>query len=147
MVDGTLWFSNFQDQRLYRMRPGSDPQAITPESDIRFAGCVHDSTRNRLICVREDHSDDGEPTNEIVSVDLESSGAMSVLVEGADFYSSPRLDAEGKRLAWLDWSHPYMPWDRTELWVSTLRSDGDDWLGPANSLELPNFFRFPPLPL
>ena len=40
------------------------------------------------------------------------------LVAGPDFVSSPRLDASGTRLAWLQWEHPDMPWDTTELWVA-----------------------------
>src|ERR1051325_3088088 len=29
--DGTVYFSNFSDQRLYRQPPASEPQAITPD--------------------------------------------------------------------------------------------------------------------
>jgi hypothetical protein len=47
-----------------------------------------------------------------------------VLVSGNDFYSSPRLNPDCSRLAWLTWNHPNMPWDGTELWVGALESDG-----------------------
>lgn len=33
VAHGTLWFSNFDDQRLYRQDPGAAPRPITPEGD------------------------------------------------------------------------------------------------------------------
>src|SRR5947209_15465670 len=53
---GTVWFSNFADQRLYRQDPGVPPIPITPEKDIRQADLTLDERRQRLIAVREDHS-------------------------------------------------------------------------------------------
>ena len=47
-----------------------------------------------------------------------------VLASGNDFYSSPKLSADGRRLAWLTWNHPNMPWDGTELWVGELDAEG-----------------------
>jgi dipeptidyl aminopeptidase/acylaminoacyl peptidase len=58
-----------------------------------------------------------------VAIDLES-GEVTVLVEGADFYAAPRLSPDGTRLAWLEWRHPNMPWDGTELRVGDVGEDG-----------------------
>ena len=33
---GTVWFTNFTDQRLYRQDPGRHPIPITPAKDIRI---------------------------------------------------------------------------------------------------------------
>ena len=49
---------------------------------------------------------------------------VRVLVQGSDFYGAPRLSPDGKRLAWLAWSHPNMPWDGTELWLGDMLADG-----------------------
>jgi len=125
VAEGTVYFSNFVDQRLYRQDLDARPRAITPEVDLRYADGVVDRRRGRLICVREDHTVDGEPANTIVSLDLESDPEGGrVLVSGNDFYSSPRLSPDGTRLAWLTWNHPNMPWDETELWVGELGEDG-----------------------
>ena len=123
---GAIYFSNFSDQRLYRQRPGSAPEPITPAMALRYADGVVDRRRNRMICVREDHmlSDQGA-VNALVSVKLDGDDAGGqVLVAGNDFYSSPRLSPDGARLAWLTWNHPHMPWDGTELWVGELSADG-----------------------
>jgi dipeptidyl aminopeptidase/acylaminoacyl peptidase len=128
---GTLYFSNFADQRLYRLAPeDSAPQPLTPESGarLRFADMTFDAARTRLIAVREDHTtSDHEPSNSIVAVrldaDTEENGG-EVLASGYDFYSSPRVSPDGKFLAWLAWRHPNMPWDATELWVGVFDADG-----------------------
>ena len=122
--DGTVYFANWQDQRLYRQAPHQEPRPITPEAELRYADGVIDHARQRMICVREDHRTSGqEPSNTLVAIDLEH-GAMEVLVEGQDFYASPRLSPDGTRLAWLTWSHPNMPWDGTVLWASDMAPDG-----------------------
>jgi dipeptidyl aminopeptidase/acylaminoacyl peptidase len=125
VAGGTVYFSNFTDQRLYRQNPGAEPRPITPEVALRYADGVFDHRRGRMICVREDHTDPGrEAINTIVSLDLEGGDGGQVLVSGNDFYSSPRLSPDGTRLAWLTWNHPNMPWDGTELWVGELGDDG-----------------------
>jgi len=121
---GSVVFSHFDDQRLYRGRPGETPVAITPDAPLRYADAVVDRARGRLICVREDHTADGEPVNTICGVGLDGESADAVLVSGSDFYASPRLSPDGSRLAWVTWGHPNMPWDSTELWVGEVDTDG-----------------------
>ena len=113
----TLIFSNWKDQRLYRQDTGDEPQPITPQMDARYADGVIDRRRGRLIYVREDHTADGGPVNAIVAISLEGPSEGEVLISGNDFYASPRLSPDGRRLAWLNWNHPNMPWQGTELWV------------------------------
>jgi dipeptidyl aminopeptidase/acylaminoacyl peptidase len=122
--DGTIIFSNFTDQRFYVQRPGFEPRPLTSAADMRYADGVIDRRRDLFFCVREDHTGHGEAINTVVSIDLQAENAGKMLVSGNDFYSSPRLSPDGSRLAWLTWSHPNMPWDGTELWVSKLTGDG-----------------------
>ncbi len=125
VADGTIYWSNFGDQRLYRQVAGGAPQPITPDASLRYADAVVDRARGRLICVREDHRGEGEAVNTLVGVTLAGDDAGgTVLVSGHDFYSSPRLSPDGARLAWLTWNHPNMPWDGTELWVAPIGADG-----------------------
>jgi len=124
VVAEALYFSHFTDQRVYRVRSGQDPEAITPPEALRFADYEWDAARQRLLCVREDHRQQGEPQNTIVSLDPKGCGAGAVLVSGRDFYAAPRLSPDGSQLAWLTWSHPAMPWDAAELWVAPVHGDG-----------------------
>lgn len=125
VADGTIFFSNFADQRLYRQTPGSQPQPVTPEGNFRYADGVCDRSQHRIICVREDHSVAGrEAVNTLVSIPLEGSQTPQVLTSGSDFYASPRLSPDGKYLTWICWNHPNMPWDSTELWIAEVQADG-----------------------
>jgi dipeptidyl aminopeptidase/acylaminoacyl peptidase len=126
--DATVYFSNFADQRLYRQTMGVQPQPITsaatPAGGLRYADGQLDRGQARIICVQENHSGPGPAVNALVSIDVAGNEAPRVLIAGNDFYSSPRLSPDGKRLAWLTWNHPNMPWVATELWVGEVQVDG-----------------------
>ena len=122
IVAGIIYFCNFADQRIYRQTADSLPQPLTPENSCRYADLILDKFGNRLICVCEDHSQkDRKPVNSIVSIDVDT-GEIETLVSGDDFYTSPRLSADGSRLAWISWNHPHMPWDSSFLWVADINN-------------------------
>ncbi|KQQ31033.1 peptidase [Duganella sp. Leaf126] len=126
----TVYFSHFANNRLYRLAIDDDaaaPVALSQGGAHRFADFVLDRARQRLIGVRELHGeDDGsghtQPVNTVTAVGFD--GAETVLVAGADFYSSPRLAPDGRTLAWLSWDHPRMPWQGTTLWRAAVQDDG-----------------------
>jgi dipeptidyl aminopeptidase/acylaminoacyl peptidase len=125
VADGKIYFSNFSDQRLYKQEPACAPIPISPEANFRYADFVFDNHRERLVCVREDHTiSDRQAIASLVSLDPARNDGGQVIVSGNDFYSSPRISPDGTRLAWLTWNHPNMPWDGTELWVGRFREDG-----------------------
>lgn len=119
--NGSVYFTNFADQRVYRQAPGEAPVAMT-EPGAMWADYRVDSARHRLIGVREEPAAPGTPAasarNVIAAI------PDRVLVEGADFYSDPIVSPDGKFLAWLQWNHPNMPWDGTELWVAAFNASG-----------------------
>ncbi len=128
---GIVYFSNFADQRLYRqvIHNSTIPREVTPEpltseGNYRYAEAIIDSKRQRLICIREDHTGEGEPVNTIVSINLNNPEDIKILASGMDFYASPRLNADQSQLCWISWNHPNMPWDATELWLATVETDG-----------------------
>jgi dipeptidyl aminopeptidase/acylaminoacyl peptidase len=131
VAGGTVLFSNVKDGRLYRLDPGDDaPQPITPEGADRYADLRFDAARRRFLAIREEHRGDGEPRAAIVDIALDGDREPRVLYDGPDFLAAPRPSPDGRRLAWLEWDHPYMPWDATRLRVAALDDDGA--LGPSD---------------
>ena len=123
--DGTVFFSNFTDQRLYRLTPGADaPEALTdepsPALSVRFADPVVSGDGSWIVCVRERHLGPSaiDVVNDVVCIPTDGSRAPAVLADGRDFFSAPRLSPDGASLCWLSWDHPNMPWDGTVLSVA-----------------------------
>ncbi len=123
VADGAVWFTDFADQRLYRIDAGSsEPVAVTPEPElpagVRHADLSVAPDGTAVLAVRETHAAGGasaDVVHEVVRV--ERNGTSTVLVAGPDFVSDPRLSPDGTWLAWLQWQHPDMPWDAAELVV------------------------------
>src|SRR6266498_2813303 len=93
VADGTVYFSNFADQKLYRQPLNSLPESIVTTSnqnagndgEVRYADAIVDKTRNRLVCVREDHTDPNrEAVNSLAAISL-ATGDTRVLASGNDF--------------------------------------------------------------
>jgi dipeptidyl aminopeptidase/acylaminoacyl peptidase len=121
-----VYFANFADQRLYRQRSGGEPAALT-SAGYFYADLRVDASRGQLLAVREDHRQgDQAPPAAIVAIATGGSGesAGAVLVSGADFYSDPVVSPDGSTLAWLQWNHPNMPWDGSELWTAAFNANG-----------------------
>jgi len=119
----TVWFSNFADNLVHAQQGDAAPVAITSDGSQRHADLELDARHQRLIAIREEHGGEGEPRNSVVAIKLDGSGSTT-LVDGADFYASARVSPEGRRLAWLSWNHPNMPWHGTELWLAAFADDG-----------------------
>ena len=120
-----VFFANFSDQNIYWLRQDRSITRLTDNAHCRYADMVHDPARDRLICVREDHGATGpEAVNTIVAISLAGQGRETILAEGADFYSSPRLSPSGDQLCWISWQHPNMPRDNTALCLARLDEQG-----------------------
>jgi dipeptidyl aminopeptidase/acylaminoacyl peptidase len=121
----TVYYSQFSDQRLYALKDGGNPVALTPVG-YRYADCISvgGHSAGSLICVREDHTDPSNVRNALVRVPLPGGGAGDVLYGDSDFVAFPRVSPDGRQLAFIAWNHPHMPWDATELKVSTLGEQG-----------------------
>lgn len=123
---GNIFLVLQADQRIYHLDSASGQLTpLTPAGDFRYADMCFDAARQRLICVREDHTlknkkQAHEETNTLVAINVDGSETVSVLVAGANFYSNPRLSPCGQKLSWLSWNHPAMPWDNTQCYIAEL---------------------------
>lgn len=124
--NGEMPYARYRDQRMYRLTLGGTPEVLTDSLNVSYADATFDSSRNRLICVREDHQLQwhGESLATLVAIDLNQKRAQTLLVSGDDFYTSPRLSPDGKQLCWLSWNYPQMPWDGTQLWLADINEKG-----------------------
>jgi dipeptidyl aminopeptidase/acylaminoacyl peptidase len=147
VVGDTIYYSQLSDQRLYAIKAGGTAAPLTP-ANYRYADCLAlaagENSGAALICVREDHTDPAIVRNTLVRLTLppagmaaggaagagdaagagSTAGAGEVLFEGTDFVAYPRLSPDGRRLAFISWNHPNMPWDGTELKVAELTPQG-----------------------
>lgn len=129
VLDGTIIFSERRDGSLWLIEAAQPPRRIATPEGCRYADFEFDLLRRRMLAICEDHRN-RPPTNpraSIVSLPLDG-GEETILVEGPDFLSSPRLSLDGKALAFIAWDHPNMPWDATRLYVAEVTAHGR--LGP-----------------
>ena len=136
---GRVIASSLPDGRLWKLDPDGtgEPVPLTPAGPWRFADLRFHPVREVLYAVREEHepADDRPATvhNVLVSLALDGSdGAGRVILAGPDFVASPRPSPDGRRLAWLEWDLPGMPWDSTRLRVAEIRGNGS--LGEAETV-------------
>ena len=125
----SLVFAEWSDQRLYRLDYGGSPLPITPMPLVgagwRYADFTLSPDGSEIWCVREEHSTDGDVQRAIVALPVDGSAAtdvsrVRVVVAGSQFYAWPRVSPDGRRLAWIAWDHPHMPWDSTQLRIGNL---------------------------
>ncbi len=95
-----------------RRLTGADPAR-------RFADGLIDAPRQRWIGVLEE--DEAEA---LVAVPL-AGGEPQPLRPAADFIGYAVLSPAGSHLAWVEWQRPWMPWERSELWLGRIGEAGE----------------------
>jgi dipeptidyl aminopeptidase/acylaminoacyl peptidase len=127
---GILYASNAIDHALYTIQPGSSPVRLTQGQTrvdgtslwqgTRFADMQPSSFG--LIAVGE-HHEPGKPVENFLALIDTSTGEYKKLSSGCDFYSSPTISFDEKKVAWICWNHPDMPWTNTELWMADFNGE------------------------
>ena len=101
---GTAWFASWVDQRLYRVEPGGEPVAVTPEpaaprADRWADGEVSPDGRS-MLCVREHHPIGGGPAdvvNDVVRFDLGAGASVPARSPGPARRLVPARPPLGRR--------------------------------------------------
>ena len=119
--DKQVFFINDSDQDIYHISNNKITR-ITHDKKCRYADLSYDNNNHRLIAICEFHNNN-DIHNSIISINI-SNGEAITLVQGNDFYASPKLNAASTRLCWQTWNHPNMPWDGNQLWLADIDSDG-----------------------
>lgn len=139
---GVLFFVEQSDQRVWRMDADGEPRALTSESPGTHFGDLT-WTGGRLLAVRETARSDGSSARAIVEINTDA-GTPSTgteLAAGYDFVAYPRLAPDGRRLAFVGWNHPDMPWDATHVVVRDLETGDSSVIagGPDESVLQPEW--------
>ena len=118
--DHTVWFVNQKDQKVYRLE---DQQItlFTGREDCRYGDL--DVKQNILVLIEEELVENREPSSRLIGL-TSNTGQRLFHYEGPDFLSTPRVSPDGAQVAWLQWDHPRMPWDGTELWLADITTSG-----------------------
>jgi len=107
--------------RLYRQPLEAGPAApITPAFGHAAAPVV--SRDGRYLVYVHTYED----TDRLAVVDTQGQAWPQSLTSGADFYMQPVWHPNGRRLAWIEWDQPQMPWDGTRLVLGEIRLSTTD---------------------
>ncbi|MGK0374480.1 MAG: dienelactone hydrolase [Arenicella sp.] len=128
-------FANRSDQCLYRQQLNnasfSAPQRISvkPNDTQRFMYTdVHQLEHSNFLAIVEvERAEVSHAQNQMVIAWLSNNPDKKPLiaVQGADFYSNLVLNESQDKVAWVQWNHPNMPWDSTQLMVADLVYEGN----------------------
>lgn len=113
-----------KDGRLYRRDLGyGSPQPITPAYGGVASPKISPDGKWVVYVFSDGHTD------VLAVVDSQGCFWPQKLVQGADFYMQPVWSPDGTKIAWVEWDHPYMPWDAGRLMLA------DVYLGGSPKLE------------
>ena len=118
-----VFFINHTDQNIYLIEDEKIHQ-ITKHSNLRIGDI--EIFNDHLYFIVEDHSRASQnyPDNYIGLLNIKYPSEIKKIVEGSSFYSNPKISKDGKKLLWLQWDLPYMPWEASELFAGDIESDG-----------------------
>lgn len=130
--DGVIVLSDGLDDRVYLYDSRQSHAELIPLTELskrRYGDFLIDDARGVVYAVQEDHTLPGEPINSLVAIPLDGGARRDrskivTVFEGTDFVSSPAISPDGDKLTWITWSHPEMPWTKSELHVASLDAQG-----------------------
>lgn len=96
----------------YGLGGPASPYALTQRPQCRYGELSFVPAWQALLAVEESHEAEAV-VHRLVRIGLDAS--RQVLVEGADFYAGAVVSRDGRRLAWIEWDRPSLPWVATRL--------------------------------
>lgn len=123
--EAVVWYDAAAHQ-VFGLAEGASPVPLTPVGpQVRYAAFAPCPGLGLVLAVREDHTGPGEARTCLVALGWpgDEPGPGTVLASGHDFYADPAVRADGA-CAWVQWDHPAMPWDASQLVVARLDTAG-----------------------
>jgi dipeptidyl aminopeptidase/acylaminoacyl peptidase len=102
-------------REIWCVRETSRPDDGRPETGFHVGGGM--KVNRAIVAVPLDGSAADDSAADDSAADGMTAGATRTLVSGAQFFAFPTPSPDGSKLAWINWDHPRMPWDGTELRV------------------------------
>ena len=148
-----LVFNNYFDNSLYcqNLETNDSPELLFSEVEISgccgFADIISLEALGSIVLVGESEEESSENRNFLLGISfLETRGRgkptvhrYTILSESSDFCSSPAVSPNYKNITWLEWNHPHMPWDQTQLKLAKIEfNSGQLNLGKVESLVFRN---------
>ena len=116
--DGLIIYAE-RGGRLVRRRIGHDlPRSITPVFGRTASPTISPDGRQVLYCWSDGITD------ALALVDSQGETWPVKLRSHSGFFMQPAWHPFDKKLAWIEWDHPYMPWDETRLMYATSSGPG-----------------------
>ena len=144
LCGSSLVFANQADQCLYRQEilPTNLGQptrvSLKPTNSAKFMYTdVHEFSAASYLAIIELESASVSHAENAMFIGMINGSETEPLklIQGADFYSNFCVNEAGNKAAWVQWNHPNMPWDDTELWVADI-VDGKDGLRFKNQSQV-----------
>ncbi|KAK1996327.1 prolyl oligopeptidase [Colletotrichum falcatum] len=124
--DGRIIFSH-KDNTVKILDPDtSDVSDLAGGPALRYSNFSANPESPWVLAIEEDHA---IPTpkgirNYVVAINAHS-GQVKRVVEGADFYYTPQFSVDGKRLTWMEWDQPNLPFAAANIFAA-------DWASSAS---------------
>jgi dipeptidyl aminopeptidase/acylaminoacyl peptidase len=129
--NGQVIFAERSGQLFRRTLDAGEPRAITPP----FGGSASPALSPDGRWVVYVFSDGKEDL--LAAVDARGAAWPVQVARGADFYMQPVWHPDGRRIAWVEWDHPNMPWDDTRICAAQLGDPpgriGEQWVAAEGS--------------
>ncbi|KGG13313.1 MULTISPECIES: alpha/beta hydrolase family protein [Prochlorococcus] len=126
-IDQGLWLQkwSFQESsshgQVTEIKESSTPICLCVQEGYIVADGLIDLERNRWIGVMEKNKQDY-----LVCFSLDAAyQAPQILYKATDFIGYPSLSPDAKKLSWVEWQNPYMPWDSSQICLGLLDGMGE----------------------
>uniref|UniRef100_A0A8R1HHT2 Acyl-peptide hydrolase n=1 Tax=Caenorhabditis japonica TaxID=281687 RepID=A0A8R1HHT2_CAEJA len=119
LPDGSVLFATIEGV-FYQKSADSGVEQLAEANNRMFRFADFSATETHVFAVNESHQVDAKvPENRLISIDRKTRN-QNVVASGADFYAYPRVSPDGKKLIWMQWNHPNMPWDESSIRMADL---------------------------